>query len=213
MPRRDAPVGPVSKTDFRKALAALYTAPTGRFVEIEVPPLQFVKVDGQGDPNTVPAYRQAIEWLYPVSYGLKFAAKAIGRDYVVPPLEGLWWADDPSDFVARRKERWFWTMMIMAPDFLGPSVFEAAVEKARKKLGDVPSSLRLEPLAEGRALQTLHVGRYDDEGLTLARLHDQIMPAQGLDFAGPHHEIYLSDPRRTAPEKLRTILRQPVKPI
>jgi hypothetical protein len=213
MPRRDAPVGPVSKTDFRKTLAALYAAPAGRFVGIDVPPLQFVKVDGQGDPNTVPAYRQAIEWLYPVSYALKFAAKAIGNDYVVPPLEGLWWADDPADFVARRKERWFWTMMIMAPAFIERSFFDAAVGKASRKLGDPPSSLRFETLTEGRALQTLHVGRYDDEGPTLARLHDRIMPAQGLDFAGPHHEIYLSDPRRTAPEKLRTILRQPVKPI
>jgi hypothetical protein len=202
----------VSKTDIRKTLAALYAAPAGRFVEIDVPKLDFVKIDGAGDPNTAPAYRRAIEWLYPVSYAMKFAAKAIGRDYVVPPLEGLWWADDPADFVARRKERWRWTMMILAPDFLGPSFFDAAVEKAGRKLGDAPATLRLEPLAEGRALQTLHVGRYDDEGPTLARLHDEIMPARSLTFAGPHHEIYLSDPRRTAPDRLRTILRQPVKP-
>lgn len=202
----------MSKIDFRKTLAALYAAPAGRFVEIDVPRLDFVKIDGAGDPNTAPAYRRAIEWLYPVSYAMKFAAKAIGRDYVVPPLEGLWWADDPADFVARRKERWRWTMMIMAPDFLGPSFFDAAVEKAGRKIGDAPATLRFEPLAEGRALQTLHVGRYDDEGPTLARLHGDIMPARSLTFAGPHHEIYLSDPRRTAPDRLRTILRQPVKP-
>ncbi len=213
MPRHDAPVGPLSKTDFRKTLTALYTAPAGRFVEIDVPPLGFVKIDGAGDPNTVPAYRQAIEWLYPVSYAMKFAAKAIGRDYVVPPLEGLWWADDPADFVARRKERWRWTMMIMAPDFIERATFEAAVDKTKKKLGDAPSSLRLEALVEGKSLQTLHVGSYDDEGPTLACLHDEIMPMQGLTFAGPHHEIYLSDPRKTAAEKLKTILRQPVKPI
>ncbi len=202
----------MSKIDFKKAMAAFYTAPSDRFIAIDVPTLTFVKVDGDGDPNTAPAYRQAIEWLYPVSYALKFAAKDIGKDYVVPPLEGLWWADDPADFVSRRKDRWRWTMMIMAPDFIERPLFEAAVEKTKKKLGDAPSSLRLELLAEGRALQTLHVGSYDDEGPTLARLHDEVMPAQGLTYAGPHHEIYLSDPRKTAPAKLRTILRQPVKP-
>jgi hypothetical protein len=201
------------KIDFRKTLANLYTAPAGRFVEIDVPTLGFVKIDGEGDPNTSLAYRRAIEWLYPVSYALKFAAKGIGRDYVVPPLEGLWWADDPADFVARRKDRWRWTMMIMAPDFIAPPFFEAAVERTKRKLGDAPSSLRFEPLVEGRSLQTLHVGSYDDEGPALARLHDEIMSAQGLTFAGPHHEIYLSDPRRTVPAKLRTILRQPVRPI
>ncbi|MDB5487073.1 MAG: hypothetical protein JWQ58_788 [Reyranella sp.] len=202
----------MNKIDFKKTLAALYAAPTDRFVAIDVPTLTFVKIDGQGDPNTAPAYRQAIEWLYPVSYALKFAAKGMGRDYVVPPLEGLWWADDPADFVARRKDRWRWTMMIMAPDFIERAFFNAAVEKTKKKLGDAPSSLRLEPLAEGRVLQILHVGSYDDEGPTLAKLHDEVMPAQGLTFAGPHHEIYLSDPRKTAPAKLKTILRQPVNP-
>lgn len=200
------------KIDFRKTLATLYTAPADRFIEIDGPTLTFVKVDGEGDPNVSPVYRQAVEWLYTVSYGQKFAAKGIGQDYVVPPLEGLWWADDPADFVARRKERWRWTMMIMAPDFIEPPLFQAAVEKARKKLGEAPSSLRFESLTEGRALQTMHVGSYDDEGPTLARLHDEIMPAQALAYAGPHHEIYLSDPRKTAPAKLKTILRQPVKP-
>lgn len=202
----------MSKIDFKKTLAALYTAPTDRFIPIEVPTLTFVKVDGAGDPNTAPAYGQAIEWLYAVSYALKFAAKGLGKDYVVPPLEGLWWADDPADFVARRKDRWRWTMMIMAPDFIDRPLFEVAVGKARKKLGDAPSSLSFEPLAEGRALQILHIGSYDDEAPTLARLHDEVMPAQNLAFAGHHHEIYLSDARRTAAARLRTILRQPVKP-
>jgi len=208
-PERDRHMG---KIDFKKTLSALYTAPTDRFVTVEVPTLTFVKVDGAGDPNTAPAYGQAIEWLYAVSYGLKFAAKGRGKDYVVPPLEGLWWADDPADFVARRKDRWRWTMMIMAPDFIDRPMFDAAVAKAGRKLGRPPATLRLEPLAEGRSLQIQHVGSYDDEGPTLARLHGEVMPAEGLTFAGPHHEIYLGDPRRTAPARLRTILRQPVKP-
>ena len=202
----------MSKVDFKKTLAALYAAPTDRFVSIDVPTLTFVKVDGAGDPNTIPAYRTAIEWLYAVSYALKFAAKGLGKDYVVPPLEGLWWADDPADFVARRKDRWRWTMMIMAPDVIDRPMFDAAVAKAGRKLGPPPATLRLEPLAEGRSLQIQHVGSYDDEGPTLARLHGEVMPAEGLTFAGPHHEIYLGDPRRTAPARLRTILRQPVKP-
>ena len=202
----------MSKVDFKKTLAALYAAPTDRFVSIDVPTLTFVKVDGAGDPNTIPAYRTAIEWLYAVSYALKFAAKGLGKDYVVPPLEGLWWADDPAAFVARRKDRWRWTMMIMAPDVIDRPMFDAAVAKAGRKLGPPPATLRLEPLAEGRSLQIQHVGSYDDEGPTLARLHGEVMPAEGLTFAGPHHEIYLGDPRRTAPARLRTILRQPVKP-
>ncbi|TAJ86291.1 MAG: hypothetical protein EPO50_14930 [Reyranella sp.] len=175
--------------------------------------MQFVMVDGAGDPNTASAYKQAIEWLYSTSYAMKFATKvAHKKDYAVPPLEGLWWADDPADFVARRKDRWRWTMMIMAPDFIVRPLFEAAVEKSKKKLGAPPASLRFERFDEGPSLQILHIGSYDDEAPTLARLHDEVMPSQGLTFAGRHHEIYLSDSRKTEPAKLKTILRQPVKP-
>ena len=109
----------MEKVDFKKSLPGLYKPPVDRFVSVDVPAMQFVKIDGKGDPNKASAYKRAIEWLYPVSYAMKFAAKtAKGKDYVVPPLEGLWWADDPADFVARRKDRWCWTMMIMAPEFI-----------------------------------------------------------------------------------------------
>lgn len=203
----------MEKIDFRKVHKALYGPPAEKFVTVEVPKLQFVKVDGEGDPNTAASYRAALEWLYSTSYAMKFAAKAaLGKDYTVPPLEGLWWSDDPSSFTSRRdKSRWKWTMMILAPDFVDAAMFDAAVDKARKKLGDAPATLRLEPYEEGACLQTLHVGSYDDEGPVLAKLHDEVMPADGLTFNGPHHEIYLSDARKVAPEKLRTILRQPVK--
>lgn len=202
----------MEKIDFKKLLRPLYDPPAGTFVEIDVPPLSFVKIDGTGDPNTASAYRTAVEWLYGVSYALKFAAKArLGRDYVVPLLEGLWWAEDLQDFRRRAKDRWHWTMMIMAPDFIDEEMFDIAVAKAGDKLGTPPQSLRLEPYAEGRCLQTLHIGSYDDEGPVLARLHDQVIPAMGLAPGGLHHEIYLSDPGRTAPEKLKTILRQPVR--
>lgn len=203
----------MEKIDFRKRDKHLYQPPTGAFVRVEVPAMRFLMVDGAGDPNRTPAYRTAVEWLYSVSYAMKFAARAAhGVDYVVPPLEGLWWADDPSSFVARRKDEWRWTMMIMVPDIVAPALFEAARAKAAAKLGAPPESLRLESLAEGASLQTMHVGAYDDEGPTLARLHDEIMPAQGLTFNGPHHEIYLGDPRRTEAARLKTILRQPVRP-
>ncbi|MBX3530353.1 MAG: GyrI-like domain-containing protein [Rhizobiaceae bacterium] len=204
----------MDKIDFKKTLKALYAPPSGRFVEVDVPKLRFVMVDGEGNPNTSNAYKTAVEWLFSTSYALKFATKAqLGKDYAVMPLEGLWWADDPAAFVARDKAAWKWTMMIMAPDFIDAAMFEAAVAKSAKKLGEIPPSLRLEAYDEGRSLQSLHIGSYDDEAPALARLHDEIMPAQGLTFNGHHHEIYLSDPRRTEPAKLRTVLRQPVRKV
>jgi hypothetical protein len=202
----------MEKIDFKKTLKPLYDPPVGEFASIEVPQMQFVKVDGEGDPNTAPAYRAAVEWLYGVSYAMKFAAKAaLGTDYVVPPLEGLWWADDPKSFITREKDKWRWTMMIMVPDFVTRDIFENAVAKTGGKLGQPLQSLRLEPYGEGLSLQTLHVGSYDEEGPVLARLHGEVMPNKGMAFNGPHHEIYLSDPRKTQSAKLKTILRQPVK--
>jgi hypothetical protein len=204
----------VTKIDFRKAFKPLYNPPANKFVEVDVPQMQFVKVDGEGDPNTAPAYRTAVEWLYGVSFAMKFAAKAaLGKDYVVPPLEGLWWADDPGSFVTREKHQWIWTMMIFVPEFVTRDIFDGAVAKTGKKSGAPPQSLRLELCHEGLSLQMLHIGSYDDEGPALARLHDEIMPDKKMDFNGPHHEIYLSDPRKTDPSRLKTILRQPVKII
>ena len=199
------------KIDLKKSRKPLFTAPAGEFVLVDVPELLFLKVDGHGDPNVEPSYARALQWLYSTAYGMKFAARAaLGRDFTVAPLEGLWRADDPASFVARRKAEWDWTMMIMVPDFFDQRLFDAAAAKAAKKLGERPESLRLEPYREGPSLQTLHIGSYDDEGPLLARLHDEVMPAGGYEFAGDHHEIYLSDPRRTVASKLKTILRQPV---
>lgn len=203
----------MAKLDLKSEHHALFHPPRRDFVEVIVPPLTFVKVDGAGDPNTADAYRIAVEWLYGVSYAMKFAAKADGRDYVVPPLEALWWADDPAVYVRREKHRWRWTAMIMVPDFVSAATFEAAVATVAATRNDRPVSLRFEPCAEGRSLQILHVGSYDDEAPTLKRLHEEVMPALGVTFNGPHHEIYLSDPRRTDPAKLRTILRQPVRAL
>ncbi len=202
------------KIDFKKLDA--YRARQGEARTLEVPPLRYLAIDGHGDPNTSEEYAGALAALYPVSYTLKFASRReLGRDYVVMPLEGLWWADDMDAFtVARDKSRWSWTLLIMTPDWVDGAMLARAVAQVAGK-GETPrrlGDLRLERLAEGRCVQTLHVGPYDDEGPVLARLHDEVLPAQGLRPTGRHHEIYLSDPRRTAPERLRTILRQPVAP-
>jgi hypothetical protein len=202
----------MEKLDLKKHHKALYNPPRGKFEIVEVPPLQYVQIDGAGDPNTAEAYKTGVAWLYSVSYAMKFAAKAeLGRDYVVGPLEALWWADDMSTFLTRKKSDWQWTIMILQPEFVTSALFVRAVDKASKKLGAPPESLRLETYHEGLSVQTLHIGSYDDEAPTLARLHREFVPANGLKETGHHHEIYLSDPRKVVPDKLKTILRQPVQ--
>ncbi|MBQ1081387.1 GyrI-like domain-containing protein [Nocardiopsis sp. B62] len=200
------------RTDFKRSLDS-YQAGRGRFRILEVPDLRYLMVDGHGDPNTTPLFAEGIESLYPVAYKLKFASRReLGRDYVVPPLEGLWWARDMEAFtVARDKSRWDWTLMLMVPDWIDPDMVTAAAEEAgRRNRPTRLDDVRLEELSEGRCVQTLHVGPFEEEAEVLARMHDGFIPEQGLRMVGRHHEIYLSDARRTAPEKLRTILRQPV---
>ena len=200
------------KTDFKKTLAA-YQAPRGEFRIVDVPDMQYLMIDGHGDPNTSPAFSDAVEALYPLAYKLKFASKRdLGRDYVVPPLEGLWWADDMDSFTTvRDKSRWDWTMMIMTPKWVDQAMFATAVDQAGAKNRPVRlDDVRLADLSEGRCVQTLHAGSFDDEAAVLAQLHDDFIPSNGLRVSGKHHEIYLNDFRRIAPEKQRTILRQPV---
>ena len=202
----------MNKLDFKRSLDA-YQAKTGHLRIVEVPDMQYLMIDGSGDPNTSPAFAKAVSALYPVAYKLKFASKReLGRDYVVMPLEGLWWADDMDVFTASRdKSRWDWTLMIMVPDWIDQHMFAASVEQAGAK--DRPARLdevRLESLSEGRCVQTLHVGSFDDEADVLSRMHHQFIPENGLHMVGKHHEIYFSDFRKVAPEKRRTLLRQPV---
>lgn len=202
----------MEKLDLRKQHKQLYLPAVGRFESITVPPFAYLMVDGEGDPNRATAYRQAVEALYGAAYAVKFESKAeLKRDYVVPPLEGLWWSDDMNDFVARRKEQWKWTMMIAIPDFIDPAFAQAAIAAAMdKKQQSALGRVRIEVLDEGRVVQTMHLGSYDDEGPLLRRLHEEFLPENGLRPVGKHHEIYLGDPRKTAPEKLKTVLRQPV---
>jgi hypothetical protein len=173
--------------------------------------MRFLAVDGTGSPVTSPRYAAAVEAVFTASYVAKFASKRThGRDYVVMPLEGLWWAEDMRTFDTREKNAWSWRVLIRQPEWLTDADLDDAVATARAKGADADSKLHIEQLDEGRCLQTLHVGSYDDEGPTLRHLHDQLLPDQGLRENGLHHEIYLSDARRMAPDKLRTILRQPV---
>ena len=203
----------MEKLDLKKSRKELFSAFHNRFVPIDVPPVSYLMVDGHGDPNRVPEYKRAVESLYSTAYTIKFLCKAEGRDFVVPPLEGLWSARDPESFTARRKDEWDWTMMIMMPDFVDEASFQRARGRAAEKLGAVSESLRFDTLEEGLCLQALHIGSYDEEGPLLAKLHNEIMPAERYAFAGRHHEIYLGDPRKTAPEKLKTLLRQPVRRV
>ena len=183
------------KVDFKKEMKALYNPPVGKFEIIEVPPLTYFMVNGTGDPNKAAAYKEAVEALYAVSYTLKLMAKKeSSRDYIVPPLEGLWWADDMATFISREKDKWSWTMMIMVPDFIDKATAtRAALAAAKKK--DLPalSKVRFEALEEGTVVQTMHIGSYDDEGPVLRKLHAEFLPANGLKERGKHHEIYLGD--------------------
>jgi hypothetical protein len=201
----------LDKIDFRKSMKALYNPAVADFALVDVPEMRFLKVDGHGDPNSAPDYAAGLNWLYSVSYALKFESKAAGQDYTVPPLEALWWADDMADFANGRKDRWRWTQMIMVPDFVTRESYDRALAGARKKLGTAPPSLRLESFHEGLSVQILHIGPYDAEAPTITRLHETYLPTHGLTENGQHHEIYLSDPRRTAADKLKTIIRQPVR--
>ena len=198
-------------TDLRREIAA-YTARRGTFAVLEVPPLQHLAVDGRGDPNTSAAYREAVAALYRVAYTIKFLGRDLGRDHVVMPLEALWWSDDPTAFTtARDLGRWEWTIMIVVPDWVTSDHLETArAAAARKAVGPALDAVRLQPLAEGLCVQTLHVGPYDAEGPVLEEMHRTFIPGAGLRMTGKHHEIYLNDARRTDPARLRTILRQPV---
>ncbi|MFI4984538.1 MAG: GyrI-like domain-containing protein [Solirubrobacterales bacterium] len=201
----------IKKIDYKRELRELY-APRGEPAIVDVPDLTYLMIDGHGDPNTAPEFSEAIEALYTVAYTAKFAVKRApeGIDYGVMPLEGLFWTPDMSTFTTEDKSAWDWTMMIMQPDLLTPEVFAQAQATAKKKKSlDAIGRMRLEHFAEGLAAQVLHIGPYAAEGPTIQRLH-AFIAEQGYERAGKHHEVYLGDPRRAAPEKMKTIVRQPI---
>jgi len=206
----------VAKIDFKKELRHLYQPTSREFEVVDVPPMNFLMTDGQGNPNTAQEYQDALEALYAVAYKLKFISKkALVKDYVVPPLEGLWWAEDMEQFnTGGDKNAWQWTMIIMQPEWVTQEMFENAFDQVKKtKNPTALSKLRLERYHEGLAVQIMHIGSYDDEGPTLDRMHHEFIPGHGYEMNGKHHEIYLSDPRKVTPDKRKTVLRQPVKKV
>jgi len=202
----------MKKIDFKKVFPC-YKAKAKKPVIISVPKMQYIMVDGHGDPNTGEDFKNAILALYPVAYKLKFASKLeLKKDYVVMPLEGLWWAEDMSSFTsARDKSKWDFTLMIMVPDWITKKMFNEAIKKVREKSPPLLlDKVRLETLSEGKCVQTLHVGSFDKEAEILSKMHNEFIPANNLQMTQKHHEIYFSDFRKVAPDKLRTILRQPI---
>lgn len=202
----------MEKIDFKKELKHLYRPTTKRIDIVDVPEMNFLMVDGKGDPNTAKEYSDAIEALYSVSYTLKFMVKKnLNIDYGVLPLEGLWWADDMTSFSTGNKDEWKWTALIMQPEYISKDKVEKAFETVKKKK-DLPAlpKMRFSNFNEGLSAQTMYIGPYADEGPTIQRIHDFIRET-GHELRGKHHEIYLSDPRRSKPEKLKTVIRQPIK--
>jgi hypothetical protein len=203
----------VNVLDLKRDLKWLYAPSTKEVSEVVVPPMHFLMVDGEGDPNTSRSYVDALEALYALAYTLKFTAKkgALATDYPVMPLEGLWWADDMSSFTEGDRGAWKWTMMIMQPDVVTADMVAAASADVAKKKDPVALPLvRFEVYDEGLSAQVMHLGPYSAEAPNIVRVHDYIA-ASGRSRTGKHHEIYLGDPRRSAPEKLKTIIRQPME--
>ena len=205
------------KIDLKKENKELY-APSAKEISIvDVPKMNFLMIDGKGDPNTSRDYQDAIEALFPVSYKIRFIyEKEKAQDYVVMPLEGLWWVENMGDFSIQDKSGWKWTAMIRQPDFITKEIMKKAIEEVEKKK-NLPalSKIKFENLHEGLSAQIMHIGPYSEERPTVEKLHDFI-EEKGYEFNGSipgerHHEIYLSDVRRTKPEKLKTIIRQPIK--
>ena len=202
----------MNKTDYKRELKHLYGGKVGQQTVVEVPLMTFLVIDGQGDPNTSQEYVDAIQTLYPVAYAIKFICKKEHeQDFSVMPLEGLWWTEDMREFSTEDKSNWLWTAMIMQPGIVTKGIFEQAVKQVSEKKNPASiGKIRFEQYDEGRAAQVMYVGPYADEGPTIESLH-AFISEQGGTLAGAkhHHEIYLGDPRRTDPSKLKTIIRQP----
>jgi len=202
-----------TKVDLKHEQPELYSA-ARRPGLVEVPELAFLMIDGHGDPNRAPEYAQAVEAIYAIAYTAKFIVKRSpdGIDFAVMPLEGLWWTPDYSTFTTDDKSAWDWTMMIAQPEQVTAEVVEKArANAARKKSLGAIGRVRLELFREGRVAQVMHIGPYATEGPTIQSLH-AFIAEKGYERAGKHHEIYLGNPRRSAPEKMKTIVRQPVTP-
>lgn len=201
----------MSKTEFKKQYGQLYFPGHKEFSIIDVPPMNFIMIDGHGNPNNNPQYNDIIQALYSAAFTLKFAMKPKGHEFTVAPLEGLWWMENMAEFSVENKDRWDWTMMIMQPEFVTSALVEQVLKEIeRKKSIPELSRMRFETYQEGLCVQIMYFGVYADEGPAIARMHAYIAE-NGYVTNGKHHEIYIGDPRKSAPEKLRTVIRQPIR--
>ena len=202
----------MEKIDLKKELKHLYLPSAKEVVLVEVPTMNFLMIDGKGAPASE-SYQQSIETLYSISYTIKFdlKKKGIGPDFTVMPLEGLWWMEGRDDFDLEDKDNWLWTSMIMQPDHVTAEHITAAIEQLKVKK-DLPAldKMRFEAYDEGSSAQILHIGPYSEEDATIKKIHT-FATEHGYKLQKKHHEIYLSDPRRTQPEKLKTVIRQPLR--
>ncbi|MCK5743417.1 MAG: GyrI-like domain-containing protein [Caldisericia bacterium] len=201
----------MDKLDLKKELKGFYNPSKKEVSSVDIPEMNFLMIDGQGNPNTSEEYQQALEVLYGLSYTLKFACKEIEKDFTVMPLEGLWWADDMDSFTEGDKDLWKWTAMILQPDFVTAEMLIKAKINLKKKKDPVAlPKVRFESYTGGTSAQIMHIGPYSEEASNIKKIHDWIK-GNGFKLFGKHHEIYLSDPRRTKPEKLKTVIRQPYR--
>lgn len=201
----------MEKIDYRRKLKQLYQPSPNGVVQVDVPALNYLMIDGEGDPKE-PPYAEAVEALFSLSYTLKFTIKKAPHaiDYAVMPLEGLWWADDMSTFSVEDKSNWKWTMMIMQPEFITAEMVESAIAdlKLKKRLPAL-AGVRFETFSEGKCAQILHIGPFTEEGPAVEKVH-RFIESRGA-LTGRHHEIYLSDIRKADPAKWKTIIRQPMR--
>jgi hypothetical protein len=205
-----------SKIDFKRKLKDLYLPSSKEVSIVQVPKMRFLMIKGKGSPGDSQEYKDALQALYPVAYKAKFLNKSKGKDYVVPPLEGLWWAEDMSDFSNGKRDKWEWYMMIMQPEWISEDLINKAIditENKKPELKELLPKLQFEEFDEGKVAQIMHLGPYSEEGPTIEKLHTFIKEHEG-EFDGhkhKHHEIYIGDPRRGKPENLRTVIRQPFR--
>ena len=203
----------MKKIDYKKELKHLYQPSAKKIEFVEVPKMNFLMINGKGNPNTSVEYKNAVETLYAVSYAIKFFIKKseLQTDYGVMPLEGLWWVDDMQEFDINNKDDWKWTAMIMQPEIVTEEHIEIAIDQVKKKKSlEALSKIGFVPLQEGKSVQSLYIGPFKDEGPTIEKIHTFIAKNESV-LNGKHHEIYLSDIRKAKPENWKTIIRQPVK--
>lgn len=202
----------MKEIDLKKELKQLYNPSAKEVSVVDVPAMNYLMIDGEGDPNTAKSFADAVEALFTVSYAIKFKVKkgTLAIDYGVMPLEGLWWSDDMSSFTVADKSRWKWTTMIMQPSFVTQDLIEQAMKEVKEKKNPAAlPKLRWESFSEGRCAQIMHIGPFSEEGPTVQKVHSFIDSIGKR--VGKHHGIYLSDIRKAAPAKWKTVIRQPLR--